>query len=149
MKTRIESGTTRTAFEHYCAVPEFEPHATVDSVEFERRLTHDSASILIAYDDRAPVGFKVGYDRYRDGSWYSWLGGVLPAHRGHGIAQALLEHQETWVRSAGYRRIYVKTRNRFGAMRAMLASAGYQIVAVDLPLSTPLADARLTLVKVL
>ena len=149
MKIRIESGTTRSAFELYCAVPEFEPHAAIDSADFESRLAHHSASILIAYDDVDAVGFNVGYDRYRDGSWYSWLGGVLPGHRGSGIAQALLEHQETWVRSAGYRRIYVKTRNRFGAMRAMLASAGYQIVAVDSPISTPLADARLTHVKVL
>jgi predicted GNAT superfamily acetyltransferase len=149
LKTRIESGTTRTAFELYCAVPEFESHATVDSAEFERRLTSDSASILIAYDGAAAVGFKVGYDRYRDGSWYSWLGGVLPTHRGRGIANALLEHQEAWACSAGYRCIYIKTRNRFGAMRAMLASAGYQIVAVDSPMSTPLADARPTLVKVL
>lgn len=149
MKIWIESGTTRTAFELYCAVPEFEPHATIDSADFESRLAHNSASILIAYDDADAVGFKVGYDRYRDGSWYSWLGGVLPGHRGRGIAQVLLEHQETWARSAGYRRIYVETRNRFGAMRAMLASAGYQIVAVDSPISTPLADARLTLVKVL
>jgi GNAT superfamily N-acetyltransferase len=89
----------------------------------------------------------VGYDRYQDGSFYSWLGGVLPAHRSRGIANALLEHQETWARSAGYGRIYVKTRNRFGAVRAMLASTGYQIVSVDLPPSQTLADARLMLVK--
>jgi predicted GNAT superfamily acetyltransferase len=149
LSTRIESGTTRIAFEVYCAVPEFEPHAAIDAAEFERRLSNDSALILIAYDDGAAAGFKVGYDRYRDGSWYSWLGGVVPAFRGRGIANALLEYQEAWARSAGYRRIYVKTRNRFGAMRAILASTGYQMVAVDLPPSETLADARLTHVKAL
>jgi predicted GNAT superfamily acetyltransferase len=148
LKTRIESGTTHTAFEVYCGVPEFAPHAAIDAAEFERRLANDSALILIAYDDGAAVGFKVGYDRYHDGSWYSWLGGVVPAFRGRGIANALLEHQEAWVRDGGFGRIYVKTRNRFGAMRAMLASAGYQIVAVAAPAAlTPLADLRLTLVK--
>jgi predicted GNAT superfamily acetyltransferase len=149
LKTRIEVGTTRAAFELYCAVPEFEPHATIAVAEFDNRLANDSALILIAYDNGDAVGFKVGYDRYQDGSWYSWLGGVLPAFRGRGIANALLDYQESWARNAGYGRIYVKTRNRFGAMRAMLASAGYQIVAVDLPASTTLADARLTLVKTL
>jgi predicted GNAT superfamily acetyltransferase len=149
LSTRIESGTTRTAFEAYWAVPEFEPHTIIDAAEFERRLSNDSALILIAYESSALAGFKLGYDRYRDGSWYSWLGGVTPAFRGRGIANALREYQEGWARSAGYRRIYVKTRNRFGAMRAMLASAGYQVVAVDLPPGETLADARLTHVKVL
>jgi len=147
---RIESGTTHTAFEVYCSVPEFAPHAAIDAAEFERRLTSDSALVLIAYDDAEALGFKVGYDRYNDGSWYSWLGGVLPAFRRRGIAKALLERQEAWARDAGYGRIYVKTRNRFGAMHAMLASAGYQIVALGAPsATTPLADLRLTLVKAL
>ena len=149
MKTRIEVGTPHAAFEVYRAVPEFEPHETVGLAEFETRLANDSALTLIAYDDGDAVAFKVGYDRYNDGSWYSWLGGVVPAFRGRGIANALLEFQESWARSAGYARIYVKTRNRFVAMRTMLARAGYQIVAVDRAAATTLADARLTLVKTL
>lgn len=148
MNTRIEVGTPRAAFDVYRTVPEFEPHAAVGADEFARRLADDSALILIAFDNVAAVGFKVGYDRYHDGSWYSWLGGVLPAYRGRGIANALLERQEMWARGAGYERIYVKTRNRFGAMRAMLARAGYEIVALDAPNpATARADLRLTLVK--
>jgi predicted GNAT superfamily acetyltransferase len=149
LKTRIEVGTTRAAFELYRAVPEFEPHSTIDAAEFENRLAHASALVLIAYDDGDAIGFKAGYDRYQDGSWYSWLGGVLPAFRGRGVADALREYQEAWARDAGYRCIYVKTRNRFGAMRAMLASAGYQIVAVNRSAVMSLADARLMLVKTL
>lgn len=149
MTTRIEQGTTHSAFDVYCAVPEFAPHTTIDAGMFERRLSNESALTLIAYDNDAPVGFKVGYDRYHDGGWYSWLGGVVPAFRGRGVANALLKRQEAWARNAGYKCIYVKTRNRFGAMRAMLASAGYRIVALDAPAATPLADLRLTLVKAL
>lgn len=150
MSIRIERGTARDAYEIYRAIPEFAPHTTIDFAQFEHRLSSDSALILIARDDAADVAFKAGYDRYRDGSWYSWLGGVVPAYRGRDVARGLLEYQENWVRSAGYTRIYVKTRNRFAAMRALLAMSGYQIVALDAPdVTTPIAELRLTLVKVL
>ena len=77
------------------------------------------------------LGFKAGYDRYRDGSWYSWLGGVVPKVRGRDVAQSLLQAQELWVVSQGFNRIVVKTRNKFVGMRILLARNQYQIVGVE------------------
>jgi len=144
----VARGSIADAFEAYRRIPEFAPHSAPDRAEFERRLGHDSALVLIAVNDSGCAGFKVGYDRYRDGSFYSWLGGVLPQCRGRGVAAALLAQQEMLVRAAGYTRIYVKTRNRFTAMRALLARSHYAIVSVEAnPVDTAWDDLRLTLVK--
>lgn len=149
MSTLIEHGTLPQAYALYSAIPEFAPHATLSFDAFGRRLNEASAVVLIARENAEAVGFKVGYDRYRDGSFYSWMSGVVPAFRGQHIAELLLAQQEAAVREAGYRRIYVKTRNRFAAMRALLARSGYQIVAVDVADAASTADLRLTHVKAL
>jgi GNAT superfamily N-acetyltransferase len=142
----VREGTVEEAFEVYRGIPEF--GAADDDRGLRARLETSSALVLIGEVESRPVAFKAGYDRYRDGSWYSWLGGVLPEHRKLGIAAALLARQEAWVAEHGYRRIHVKTRNRFVGMRVMLARSGYQIVAVEAPAAdTPLADLRLVFVK--
>ena len=109
------------------AIPELAEPFDVD--EAQARLMPQGL-VLVAMQDNQPIGFKMGYDRFRDGSFYSWLGGVVPDHRGSGAARALLEAQERWVADQGYSGIYVKTRNQFIGMRIMLAKHGYEIVGV-------------------
>ena len=98
---------------------------------YERRLTDSGALVLIAWSGSDMVGFKARYDRYRDGSWYSWMGGVLTPWRGRGVAQQLLDAQERWVRKNGYRILYVKTRNRHKRMIAFLATNDYDVLRVE------------------
>ena len=90
-------------------------------------------TLFIAEIDGELAGFKAGYDRYQDGSYYSWLGGVVPAFRRYGVAQSLLEAQEAWASESGYNGFYVKTRNRFVGMRIFLAKNGYEVIGVELP----------------
>ena len=99
---------------------------------------------MIAEIDGQPAGFKLGYQR-QETVFYSWLGGVLPAFRRHGVAQALLAEQERWARAQGYRQLTVKTRNRFRAMLAMLLAHHYQIVQLEK--KGEVADYRLLLEK--
>ena len=98
---------------------------------YEQRLAGASALVLVARAGDEPVGFKAGYDRYRDGSWYSWMGGVIEPWRGCGIAQELLDVQERWVREKGYEILYVKTRNRHKRMIAFLATNDYDVLRVE------------------
>ncbi len=105
--------------------PEF---TEIDAEQLAERLAQPDPLALIAFDGEEPVGYKIGYRRWTDGSWYSWLGAVLPEHRGRGIAQRLLTEQERWVAAQGYRSIRVKTRNRFIAMRILLARNGYELI---------------------
>ena len=99
--------------------------------EFERRLSGASALCLIASVDDTAVGFKAGYDRYGDGSWYSWMGAIAASHRRAGLARRLLERQEAWVQERGYRCLYVKTRNRHVGMICLLLQSGYQLVQIE------------------
>ena len=128
----IEECSPARAFAVYLTIPEFEAGSQA-LAEFEGRLTEPSALLLVARCADRDVGFKVGYDRYRDGSFYSWLGGVCPDYRGDRVAEHLLEAQESIVRTRGYRSICVKTRNRFTGMRVLLTKAGYRVVALDMP----------------
>lgn len=119
--------------------------------ELNLAFDEDAATSLLARDgtlflaslDGQFAGLKAGYDRYRDGNYYSWLGGVVPGCRRSGVAQALLDAQEAWVREAGYCGIYVKTRNRFVGMRILLARNGYEITGVEAPSDESRAEIRL------
>ena len=144
----VRETTAEVAFELYQGIPEFDDRSVVTRDEFTRRLARPASLALVALLEGRPAGFKLGYDRYSDGSWYSWLGGTLPDFRKQGIAEALMQRQEKWVRDAGFQRLYVKTRNRFAAMRALLASSGYQVVGVESPEGdADLLDVRIMMVK--
>ena len=69
--------------------------------------------------------------------------------RRKGVARALLLEQEKKVIAAGFDRVYVKTLNRYIGMLTLLLTNGYGVVGVKLPDDLPVADGRLTLVKIL
>lgn len=142
----VREGTLAEVWALYQSLPELAGGVITQS-EFEHRLTRDSALLLVAERDSDLIGFKVGYDRYGDGSFYSWLGGVVTDARRDGVAQQLLLEQEQRVVAAGFDRIYVKSRNRFVGMLTLLLNNGYGIVGVALPDDLPVADGRLTLLK--
>lgn len=99
---------------------------------------------LIAEDNGKFCGFKLGYglDKF---IFYSWLGGVLPGYRRHGIAASLLIEQEGWVRQRGYTQIQVKTRNCHNAMLQFLLKHDYLIY--DIEAKTDIQQNRILLTK--
>ena len=60
-------------------IPEFDD--PYERSEYSKRLNSTAHHILTAYDDQDPIAFKIGYQRHSDGSFYSWMGGVLPYYR--------------------------------------------------------------------
>lgn len=82
-------------------------------------------SLIYVIDDE-PIAFKLGYEISAT-EFYSWLGGVVPGHRGYGIAKKLLLKQEAWAREQGYSTIRVKSMNDFPEMLCLLISNGYLI----------------------
>ena len=129
---RVEHGCALDAWDVACRIGEFGGDADrYGRSVYEQRLAGDGALVLVARIGGQGVGFKAGYDRYRDGSWYSWMGGVVAPWRGRGIAQRLLEAQEQWVRERGYATLYVKTRNRHKKMIAFLAHNDYDVVRIE------------------
>ncbi|MBC8083591.1 MAG: GNAT family N-acetyltransferase [Hymenobacter sp.] len=73
------------------------------------------------------VGCKLGYER-KPGHYYSWLGGVDSAFRGHGIGRDLLRRQHAWGRQQGYSHIRTHTYNRWRAMLLLNLREGFDIV---------------------
>jgi len=50
------------------------------------------------------VGFKIGYAASQT-RYYSWLAGVEPGHRRHGVALRMTEDQHAWAQATRYERI--------------------------------------------
>ncbi|MDN5216428.1 GNAT family N-acetyltransferase [Fulvivirgaceae bacterium BMA12] len=110
-------------------IPEFhQPH---QENEYRLRLEDTPHLIAIAFSKNAAVGFKVGYQRENDGSFYSWMGGILPDFRRKGVARLLADYQENWARQQGYHTIKMKTRNRLKPMLYFALGNGFNIVKVD------------------
>ena len=104
-------------------IPEFE--APLTRKEITDRLQGKRCVILVATMEAETAGFKAGYV---DGDlFYSWIGGVHPAHRRKGVATLLADEQESRVREMGLKRIRFKTRDRFRAMMSFAQKRGFQI----------------------
>jgi predicted GNAT superfamily acetyltransferase len=109
-------------------IPEFPGKASLDF--YTDRLKHRLHLGLVAEKDGELLGFKVGYQSDTPDTFYSWMGGVRPEFRKHGIAYSLAEYQENWAREKGFSSIFFKTRNRFPAMITFGLSRGFKIMEV-------------------
>lgn len=128
MSIKIEIGSAADIVALSKQIPEFEQVTTLERLQ--SRLDGAVGLILVAKFEGALVGYKVGYQLTED-TFYSWLGGVIPEYRKHGVATLLLNYQEKWARNSGYKEIKVKSMNRFPGMLKLLISNGYEIVGVD------------------
>ena len=82
MELEIKARPWKDAFLRFLQIPEFE--RPYPEEEYHRQLTGIKHMVLVAYINGKLAGFKIGYERDTDGSFYSWMGGVLPAFRGPG-----------------------------------------------------------------
>jgi ribosomal protein S18 acetylase RimI-like enzyme len=109
-------------------IPEFPGKASLDF--YTERLKNRLHLALVAERDGELLGFKVGYQSDTPDNFYSWMGGVRPEFRHHGIANALADFQENWAREKGFKYIFFKTRNRFPAMITFGLNRGFKFIEV-------------------
>ena len=121
---QIQSGSFQECVDLSNQIPEFDSPYALD--EYEKRCEGAHLS-LNAFVDEKPVGFKVGYDRFKDGSFYSWMGGVLPKFRRMGVAYSLANFQEKWAVENGFSSILLKTRQKHDEMIAFSFNRGFII----------------------
>ena len=106
-------------------IPEFnDPYALE---EYKSRISGESHLVLTAKENKKTVGFKIGYDRFHDGSFYSWRGGVLPEYRQRGVATSLAEIQEKWAEEMSYNKIKMITWKKHKAMIRFSLHRGFKI----------------------
>lgn len=126
----IRKGSVEEAVDLSLLIPEFEnPHR---KEIYYQRLEGKCHLIAIAEVNGKPVGFKVGYDKFDDKSFYTWMGGVLPSYRKLGIARKLADYQEEFAKKEGYESIILKTRNRHQNMLLFAISSGFEIIDVEI-----------------
>lgn len=106
-------------------IPEFD--SIFYTVQLKRKLGKSSSIILIAECNGDPIGCKVAYNRFFDGSIYSWLGGVLPEYRKQGVAGLLQNEMEAEARKKLYFSICMKTRNKHVNMLRFALKNGFLI----------------------
>lgn len=109
-----------------------------------QRLEGKRHLILVAEQQGQILGFKIGYE-LDSGTFYSWFGGVSPKARNLGLAQKLLDVQESWAIEQGYQQLKVKSRNQFPAMLRLLLRNNYLIESFE-PYE-PLSESRIHFVK--
>ena len=121
---KIKIGRLEDAVDLAHQIPEFDNPYNID--EYKKRLLSDHL-VLTAHIENEIVGFKIGYDRFNDGSFYSWMGGVLPENRNQSIAEMLADYQESWAKNNGYASIRLKTRKKHEAMLSFSKKRGFVI----------------------
>lgn len=141
----IRQGTIKEVVELSRAIPEF--HDPYKEEDYYERLNDKQHLILVADVHGELAGFKVGYDKFGDRSFYTWMGGVLPAFRKQGVAKMLAEYQEEYAKNAGFKSILLKTRNRHKNMLLFAISSGFKIVEVEC--REPIEENRILLRKLL
>ena len=105
-------------------IPEFNSPYRIE--EYKKRCAGKYLA-LIAEIDNQLVGFKIGYDRFKNGSFYSWMGGVLPRFGRMGVAYSLANFQEKWADENGFSSIILKTRQKHDEMIAFSLNRGFII----------------------
>ena len=81
----------------------------------------------LAIADDKVIGFKIGYE-LNEKKFYSWLGGVDPNYRKHGIASKLIEQQHQYLREHGYEVVQTKTMNRWRGMLLLNIKSGFDVI---------------------
>lgn len=123
----IRIGSSVEAHNVFARIPELDRYLSLE--QLEERLSGEHL-VLVAEVDEELAGFKIGYAETEQ-RFYSWLGGVLTSYRCLGIAQELLEFQESWASVRGFKEISVKSMNRFPSMLRFLIKNGYSIYGIE------------------
>lgn len=93
-----------------------------DSYLIDRLARLEDPLLWLAIEEGSWKGFKLGYRR-GDALLYSWLGGIAPELRGHGVASELMRRQHADAAARGYR--FVETRTRAANNPMILLNLGH------------------------
>jgi len=140
----IREGAFQECVDLSSKIPEFNSPYKIE--EYKKRCA-GKYLVLIAEIDNQSVGFKIGYDRFNNGSFYSWMGGVLPKFRRIRVAFSLANFQEKWATKNKFSSILLKTRQKHDGMIAFSLNRGF-IITEETQI-TPVEETRIWMEKLL
>ncbi|MBO9711987.1 GNAT family N-acetyltransferase [Sphingomonas sp.] len=91
----------------------------------------EDPDLWLAESAGGAVGFKLGYRRGA-ALLYSWLGGVAPEARRHGVASALMKRQHAGALAQGFRFVETRTRSANNAMLILNLRHGFRVVGHEI-----------------
>ena len=138
----IRKGAFQECVDLSSKIPEF---TSPYKIEVYKKRCAGKYLALIAEIDNQSVGFKIGYDRLNDGSFYSWMGCVLPKFRRMGVAYSLANFQEKWATNNKFSSILLKTRQKHDGMIAFSLNRGF-IITEETQI-TPAEETRIWMQK--
>ncbi len=138
----IREGAFQECVDLSSKIPEFNSPYKIE--EYKKRCA-GKYLVLIAEIDNQSVGFKIGYDRFNNGSFYSWMGGVLPKFRRIRVAFSLANFQEKWATKNEFSSILLKTRQKHDGMIAFSLNRGF-IITEETQI-TPAKETRIWMQK--
>ncbi len=138
----IREGAFQQCVDLSSKIPEFKSPYKIE--EYKKRCA-GKYLVLISEIDNQSVGFKIGYDRFNNGSFYSWMGGVLPKFRRMGVAYSLANFQEKWATKNEFSSILLKTRQKHDGMIAFSLNRGF-IITEETQI-TPAEETRIWMQK--
>ncbi len=108
--------------------------ATPSAGMLERLSTRTDLMLILARNesDGEVVGFKLGFRDSPD-TYYSWLGGVLPYARNHGLARRMMQMQHDWAAARGYTFVRTNTLNQWRGMLILNLQMGFDIIGTERP----------------
>lgn len=100
---------------------------------FEGRYQDSEHLIIVAYYKQVPIGYIVGYDKFKDNknNFYCWMAGVDYRYRRKGALTALMNYQINWAKEKGYKNLKIKTRNNRREMLSFLVKNGWYFTSVE------------------
>ncbi|MFC1697717.1 GNAT family N-acetyltransferase [Nanoarchaeota archaeon] len=111
------------AIELHNKIPEFNDNYIEKN--FENKCIGNDPLILKLEVYGFKAGYLIGYDHFKDGSYYLWMGGILPEFRKIGHMKRLINYSSEWAKKEGYDRIRIKTRNYNKAMINLCVNEGF------------------------
>ncbi|OOE14302.1 GNAT family N-acetyltransferase [Fictibacillus arsenicus] len=84
--------------------------------------------VNVALNNSQVIGYKIGYELDKR-KFYSWLGGVDPQFRGHGVASKLMEQQHYYLKENGYHIVQTKTMNKWRSMLILNIKSGFEVIS--------------------
>lgn len=100
---------------------------------FENKYKNSEHIVIVAYLDKNPIGYMIGYDKFKDNknSFYCWMAGVDNRYRRKGALKALMNYQINWAKAKGYKNLKIKTRNYRREMLNFLVKNNWFFTSVD------------------
>lgn len=119
----------------------------LEKEDFENRYQDAEKLIIVAYYQEKPIGYMIGYDRFKDHkeNFYCWMAGVDSRYRRMGALKNLMKYQEDWAKEKGYRNLRIKTRNNRREMLSFLVKNDFYFVSIEE--QEKIEDNRINLVK--